>query len=298
MIRPERSRFNQHHPQYHTKRHIEAKNEAYYDPLDDMHGSNQRSAIRRSILAHDYDEKRAAEGICSSVDESHKRLSIWQIYCYLITCCCSSAILKVIGKKDKNAQMAFREKIGLVVIILMIMAFVGFLTFGFTQVVCPRPPLSFRLYSINNGYVIIHGWAYMLAPWNNHPPIPGISKVPTNVIYEPINAGGMDASFLFQSINGHCASVITPKSKGSVVGEGSLPSYFPCQLIDKSYTPPDPSLYVNHTACHLSSSAMTTFKELRTTGIINSEGNYDKAGRIYYDWNDVNSTSHLAVYNG
>ncbi|ORE18571.1 chitin synthase [Rhizopus microsporus] len=178
------------------------------------------------------------------------------------------------------------------------MAFVGFLTFGFTQVVCPRPPLSFRLYSISNGYVIIHGWAYMLASWNNHPPIPGISKVPTNVIYEPINAGGMDASFLFQSINGHCASVITPKSKGSVVGGSSLPSYFPCQLIDKSYTPPDPSLYANHTACHLSSSAMTTFKELRTTGIINSEGNYDKAGRVYYDWNDVNSTSHLAVYNG
>jgi chitin synthase len=204
--------------------------------------------------------------------------------------------LIIIGKKDKSAQMAFREKMGLVTIILGIMAFVGFLTFGFTQVVCPRPPLSFRIESMNNGYVVIHGWAYLLSSWNDHPPIPGITDKPTSVIYEPIQAGGKDASFLFQNINQHCASIITPKAVGAIVGQGDTPAYFPCQLIANNQFP-SPSTYSNKTACHLSPSSREMITTMRNNGVLNSEGHYDKAGRVYYDWNDVNSTSHLAVYN-
>jgi chitin synthase len=37
---------------------------------------------------------------------------------------------------------------------------------------------------------------------------------------------------------------------------------------------------------------------MREIGVRNSEGVYEKAGRIYYGWEDVNRTSHLAVYNG
>jgi chitin synthase len=193
--------------------------------------------------------------------------------------------------------MAFREKMGLVTIILGIMAFVGFLTFGFTQVVCHSPPLSFRVESINNGYVIIHGWAYLLASWNGHPAIPGITDKPTNVIYDPINAGGKDASFLFQNINQNCASIIMPKNLGATVGKGDTPSYFPCQLIDHNSLPPSASTYSNQSACHLNPSTRQTFESMRTNGVLNANGNYDKAGRIYYDWNDVNSTTHLAVFN-
>lgn len=210
-----------------------------------------------------------------------------------------SAFFLSAGKKDKNAQMAYREKMGLVTIIIGIMAFVGFLTFGFTQVVCPRPPLSFRVESINSGYVVIHGWAYLLASWNGHPAVPGITDKPTNVIYEPISAGGKDASFLFQKINQNCASIIMPKALGAVVGRGDSPSYFPCQLIDlNNASPPSASLYsANQSACHLSPTSRNTFESMRTNGILNSNGNYDKAGRVYYDWDDVNSTTHLAVYN-
>lgn len=191
--------------------------------------------------------------------------------------------------------MAFREKMGLVTVILLIMGFVGFLTFGFTQVVCPKPPLSFRVESINEGYVVIHGWAYMLASWNNHPPIPGMTDKATNVIYEPINAGGKDASFLFQNINQHCASVFVPGS-GKTVGQADVPSYFPCQLVDHQHYPSS-ATYSNHSACHLNPSSRTMFDTMRDTGILNADGNYDKAGRVYYDWNDINTTSHLAVFN-
>lgn len=192
--------------------------------------------------------------------------------------------------------MAFREKMGLVTIILGIMAFVGFLTFGFTQVVCPRPPLSFRVETINSGYVVIHGWAYLLASWNEHPPIAGVTDKATNVIYDPIHAGGKDASFLFQNINQHCASIITPKSSGAQVGQGDTPSYFPCHLIERNQFP-SPSLYTNHSACHLNPTTRSIFDAMRDKGVLNENGNYDKAGRVYYDWNDVNATAHLAVYN-
>lgn len=188
--------------------------------------------------------------------------------------------------------MAFREKMGLVTIILGIMAFVGFLTFGFTQVVCPRPPLSFRIESMNSGYVVIHGWAYLLSSWNDHPPISGITDKPTSVIYEPINAGGKDASFLFQKINQHCASIITPKASE----QSDTATYFPCQLIENNQIPSS-SDYSNKTACHLKPQSHEIINKMRDNGVLNSEGHHDKAGRVYYDWNDINSTSHLAVYN-
>jgi chitin synthase len=187
---------------------------------------------------------------------------------------------------------------GLVTIILGIMAFVGFLTYGFTQVVCPRPPLSFRVETLNSGYVVIHGWAYLLASWNGHPSVPGLTDKTTNVIYEPINAGGKDASFLFQNINQRCASIILPKAQGAVVGKGDLLSYFPCQLIDHGVLQSSATLSTNQSACHLNPSSRSTFNAMKANGILNSNGNYDKAGRVYYDWNDVNRTAHLAVYNG
>ncbi|KAI8971234.1 chitin synthase [Pilobolus umbonatus] len=179
------------------------------------------------------------------------------------------------------------------------MGFVGFLTFGFTQVVCPRPPLNFRMEELNNGYVIIHGWAFLLASWSSHPPVNGITDKATSVIDEPFNAGGKDASFLFQNLNNQCNSIILPKSSNSVIGQGTLASYFPCQLIDtKNKIIPDPSTYANQSACHTKPTTINKYLQMKSKGILNSMGNYDKAGRVYFDWNDVNSTTQLTVYNG
>lgn len=199
-----------------------------------------------------------------------------------------------LGKKDKAAQLAFREKIGLCAIVLGIMAFVGFLTFGFTQTVCPRPPLNFRINQINSGYVIIHGWAYLLASWNDHPAIPGVSSDPTNPVYPPVNAGGLDASFLFQ-YSTDCSNVLTSKTSST----GSSNVFFPCQMFDPrdSNSVPDSSTYSNHTACHQSAAARAYFESMRKYGVPNNNGGFDKAGRVYYDWDDVEKAPHLAVYN-
>ncbi|KAI7897590.1 chitin synthase-domain-containing protein [Cokeromyces recurvatus] len=166
------------------------------------------------------------------------------------------------------------------------MALVGFLTFGLTQVLCSRPPLSFH--TIGEGYIIVHGWAYLLASWNQHPPIPNSNETHLNVIYEPILASRKDASFLFQNMQGGCSDVIVPR-------EPQL-AYFPCQLFDHQFIP-SAMTFNDHTSCHNVKKTSKFFEDLREHGILNSEGNYDKGGRVSYYWNDINTTSHLAVYN-
>ncbi|KAI7903969.1 chitin synthase-domain-containing protein [Cokeromyces recurvatus] len=185
--------------------------------------------------------------------------------------------------------MAWREKIGLVSFILFIMGCVGFLTFGFTQAVCPIPPLSVRGGQVSPGYLIISGWAYMLASWD-HPV--GATDEMTNILYPPINAGGMDATFLFQTIKSECASVFIPT-------QGDQPIYFPCQLFNPNSTiPPDPFQFINRTSCHLSATAYNVYNSFQTQGVPRSDGGFDKAARVYYDWEDITSENSLTVYNG
>lgn len=64
--------------------------------------------------------------------------SLWNIYCHMVTFWCPDIVLRCFGKVQKAQQRAWREKMGLISIILLIMAFVGFLTFGFTAAVCPN----------------------------------------------------------------------------------------------------------------------------------------------------------------
>lgn len=168
------------------------------------------------------------------------------------------------------------------------MGCVGFLTFGFTQASCPIPPTSVRGGQVSDGYLIIGGWAYMLAEWS-HPV--GITNETTNILYPPINAGGMDATFLFQTIQSDCSSVFIPK-------QGDQSYYFPCQLFNPNATiAPDQSGFKNTTNCHLSVSARNLYQSFKSYGVPKSSG-LDKAARVYYDWNDISTNDLLAVYNG
>ncbi|KAI8341085.1 chitin synthase [Chlamydoabsidia padenii] len=136
------------------------------------------------------------------------------------------------------------------------MGFVGFLTFGFTQVVCPTPPLSLQGGQVNSGYLIIHGWAYLLAGWNGHPQAPNINAS-SNIMYPPINAGGYDASFLFQTKSSisSCSNIITPKNPAIVPDV-----YFPCRLFNPNQTvAPSPDTFTNTSGCHQSPSARSMY---------------------------------------
>ncbi|KAL0137609.1 glycosyltransferase family 2 protein [Mucor lusitanicus] len=234
-------------------------------------------------FGHDNDDYNSSKKGCLS------GFSPWMTYCRILTCCIPKPLLRCAGIPDGPAQMAWREKIGLVSFILFIMGCVGFLTFGFTQAVCPIPPLSVRGGQVSPGYLIISGWAYMLAEWE-HPA--GPTNESTNILYPPVNAGGMDATFLFQTSQPECASVFTPI-------QGDQQIYFPCQLFNpNATTPPDPSQFMNRTACHLNANARNVYSSFQSQGIPKSAGGFDKAARVYYDWNDVTAENALSVYNG
>ncbi|KAF7724964.1 Chitin synthase, class 3 [Apophysomyces ossiformis] len=277
LVRPERERIDSTHRQYHYRQATINRGSEHVVPSSTGNQPIRRNTLeRRPTRTNKNTTLRRGRSILGREDTDDEE---------------DEEAAKHLGIPDGPAQSAWREKIGLVSFILFIMAFVGFLTFGFTQAVCPTPPLSLHGGQINPGYVVINGWAYMLSNWQGHPPIPGATNGSTNVLYPPINGGGMDASFLFQQSPAACAETYLPK-----MGPQSI--YFPCQLFNPNNTiPPDPSTFTNRTSCH-TPTGLNLYKQFETEGTPNAHGTYDKPARVYYEWNDINTTSHLMVYNG
>lgn len=216
--------------------------------------------------------------------------SLWNVYCAIVTFWCPGVILKCFGKPAKAQQRAWREKMGLISIILLICAFVGFLTFGFTQAVCGQPGLRLKVNRVDSGYMIFHGSAYNFEG-SHHPAARGILKG-NNILYDlPHKYGGQDGSFFFQNVNGACKGLITaaPGSDVPTNNDGDLAWYFPCAAFnqDGSSTPNLTIPYYLGYACHTTSNGRKAFYDLHSSG------------EVYYTWNDIkNSSRNLMVYSG
>ncbi|KAL2146711.1 hypothetical protein VTI28DRAFT_2862 [Corynascus sepedonium] len=228
-------------------------------------------------------------------DEQLRPPSLWNIYCGLVTFWAPGFILKCFGFPSKAQQRAWREKMGLISIILFIMAVVGFLTFGFTQVVCGSPPLRLRVNEVGSGYMIFHGSAYDLAQ-SHHPPAEGIPRrldgSGANILFDlPEKHGGKDGSFLFQNVNGKCKGLINAAPGSDVPNDnGELAWYFPCTTFnqDGSSKPNLTIPYYLGYACHTTAAARDSFY-LQLTG----------AADVYFTWDDIrNSSRNLVVYSG
>lgn len=210
------------------------------------------------------------------------------VYCFLLTCCIPGFVLSgLFGRKTPDAQRAWREKMGLVSIVLLLMGIVGFFTFGFTQVVCGLQPLRIAGGEANNGTLIINGYAYDLASWK-HPAAGSAFNGSTNPIYmDEWMAGGKDASFLFQKVNQKCQGVITPSGQSSIQHDnnGNMAYYFPCNLRNQGYTAVNLTGYESNTNCHVSTKAREEFSK------------YTPSAEIYYTWDRVADESrNLGVY--
>ena len=216
--------------------------------------------------------------------------SLWNVYCAVVTFWCPGVILRCFGKPAKAQQRAWREKMGLISIILLICAFVGFLTFGFTQAVCGQPGLRLRVNQVDSGYMIFHGSAYNLDN-SQHPAARGI-LADQNVLYDlPTHYGGMDGSFMFQNVNGACKGLITraPGSDVPTDADGNLAWYFPCNAFnqDGSTKPNGTIPYYLGYSCHTTVNGRKAFYNL------------DSAGEVFFDWDDIkNSSRNLLVYSG
>lgn len=174
-----------------------------------------------------------------------------------------------VGIRTPEQQRAWREKIGLLSIISILMAGVGFLTFGFTEAVCGTPANRFHTGSVGNGSVIIHGYNYDFS---------NLSSIDTDASIQ-----GNDASFLFQVTNKNCLGLITKGPNSTITGTGNaLDWYFPCNIYDQFGTSPvNGTGYDSSANCH-SVSALDNIKSL---------------GQVYYTWTDVRNASRiLAVF--
>ncbi|RDA87984.1 hypothetical protein CP532_3382 [Ophiocordyceps camponoti-leonardi (nom. inval.)] len=222
--------------------------------------------------------------------------SLWNVYCAVITFWCPDFILRCFGKPTKAQRRAWREKMGLISIILFIMAVVGFLTFGFTAVVCSAPPLRLRTNEVTGGYMIFHGVAYDLAN-SHHPAARGLplrqDGLGANVLFDlPEKHSGQDGSFLFQNVNGKCKGVITlaPGSDVPTNADDELAWYFPCTTFNQDgSTQPNLTIpYYLGYACHTTQNARNAFYR-----------DLSGAADVYFTWDDIkNSSRNLIVYSG
>jgi chitin synthase len=215
-------------------------------------------------------------------------LSPWVAYCRVVTFWCPDVLLRCFGMPSKPQQRAWREKMGLISIIVFICAFVGYLTFGFTLTVCP-PGANQRLRTnkIDRGYMIFNGKAYDLSK-SKHPLARNIQEN-SNVVFD-LPYGGYDGSFLFQNVNGACKGLINRQSSSSMPTDssGNLAWYFPCVPFkqDGSDKPDNISKpeYIGY-QCHTSRTARETFYGLH------------HYGDVYFTWDDVrNKSRNLMVY--
>jgi chitin synthase len=256
-------------------------------------GNSKNGKLRRKPTQKEF-KKMQQEEMRQRERASIRPPSLWNVYCGIVTFWCPDAILRCFGKPAKAQQRAWREKMGLISIILVICAMVGYLTFGFTETVCPAGSNNrLRQNSVDRGFMIFNGKAVDLAE-SRHPLARGIQQ-DANVVFSiptangELGYGGYDGSFLFQNVNGACKGLIT-KVPGSDVPEDSdknLGWYFPCRPFKQDGTskPNDTAPIYSGYACHTSKVGRQTFYGLNTYG------------DVYFTWDDLkNSTRNLMVF--
>ncbi|PWN92740.1 hypothetical protein FA10DRAFT_224898 [Acaromyces ingoldii] len=209
----------------------------------------------------------------------------WMMYCYVLTICCPAPFLSVFGMKTPEQQRAWREKIGLVSIIALCMAFVGFITFGFTQAVCDTKQTRYYAGKIDTGSTVFHGYDYnfnsFFHPTNVGPFGANTPYNHTNPAYsDPWLTGSKDASMLFQKVGDKCTNFLNNTSGG-----GQPTRYFTCTVYQQNG-----NVYrTNNTWCH------------DTTVTANFlQPNYPlRKGQVSWDWKDVQDPArNLAVWKG
>lgn len=331
LIRPERNRIDRDHPNYHYRKHAaqmdtlpsSTGNDPIYEDVEssaklsgersvgatsdsspprergeDPEKAKGRShASRRRRSTGHRASKLAKESKRNKPKETIRPPSIWNGYCAIITFWCPDFILGFCGFRSKAQRRAWREKMGLISLILYLMAFVGFLTFGFTEVVCSTPGVRLHINDVSDGFMIFHGVAYDLTK-SAHPPADGIPLRPDgrypNILYDIPNEsyGGRDGSFMFQNVNGKCKGLITAADNSDVPtnSDGDLAWYFPCTTFaqDGSSKPNFTWPYYTGYACHTTQTARDTFYlQLKGTG------------DVFFTWEDLkNNSRNLVVYSG
>ncbi|EKM84253.1 hypothetical protein AGABI1DRAFT_52110 [Agaricus bisporus var. burnettii JB137-S8] len=321
LVRPDREKIEPGHRQWHYRSHVAQLEQEGSTRVGFMPSSTgnypQQGGLRRgqSLLGREEDvhesglalfkrgtlrRKKAPAMPSNSPPASPKKRGCWQgpgpsgpwmLYCYFITIWIPPFLMRSCGLRSPEQQRAWREKMGLLSIILILMAGVGFLTFGFTTAVCGKPPDRFHggavdAAHISNNSVVFHGYSYNFTDFK-HPPIGAFDGQTNPLNNRDWNLSGNDASFFFQNTNQHCLNIITKSPGSSITGKSNLLDwYFPCNVYSQ-YGSSGANLtgYESGTNCHTSPKARSLFSQIQPSG------------QVYYTWDDVkNPSRNLAVY--
>ena len=189
LVRPERSRIAQdpNSPYYYTANRAAAMHAA----TRGQRGGLTSVPTTRRPPGEASGKKKAAK------DDGEKRSwpSAWIMFSRCVTCYIPAWSLSRAGMHTPGQQQAWREKVALVTIIVIMCLAVGFLTFGFQQVLCGVQGNRIKGGPfIDRDYVVIHGKMYKIDKYR-HPLVPGIDN--SDLRAEPTNGGGKDLSFRF-----------------------------------------------------------------------------------------------------
>ncbi|KAG5720015.1 Chitin synthase 5 [Termitomyces sp. T112] len=322
LVRPDREKIEPGHRQWHYRTHVTRMEDGGQGlgVMPSTTGNYPRENLRRgrSLLGREEDQHESGLALFKHATLRRKRASgltpipsntpdvprkrgcwrgpgpggPWMTYCLVITSLVPPALMRACGIRSPEQQRAWREKMGLISLILILMAGVGFLTFGFTESVCGTPPNRFHGGAIGDDFIgnsslVINGYDYDFSKFK-HPAAGSTFNGSTNPVLDGSwNAAGNDASFLFQKVNQKCLGLITRSSSSSISGSGSvLDWYFPCNIYSQlGNQGANITGYETSFSCHITSTARNDLGEMKPMG------------QVYYTWDDVHSSQrNLAVY--
>ncbi|TPX39855.1 chitin synthase [Synchytrium endobioticum] len=193
-------------------------------------------------------------------------VSTWVRASWILTCCIPAVLLKFWRKGDPYVAQAFREKLALCFIILLLMAGVGFLTFGFQNTVCNFAGLHVRLDNLKDlSATSIRGVLYSLDAFS-HPPVNALNLADA--------AKGHDMTLLWppNSQTSKCAALLGPDYK-----------HFPCVI--PGVWPPT-NMPFQYNSCHTSPAHYRALAALPIQG------------SVYVHWETVAASQTMLVFNG
>eukprot|EP00834_Sanchytrium_tribonematis_P004547 NODE_230_length_12188_cov_0.969890.p1 type:complete len:933 gc:universal NODE_230_length_12188_cov_0.969890:10229-7431(-) len=200
---------------------------------------------------------------------------IWSNFALCVTCCIPLCCLRKCGLPTKGQQIAWREKISLVFVIILLALLVGFLTFGFQQTVCGVAPLRVSFDTLNGAEVVIRGKGYDFSQYN-HPG--GSSKLPRGGIdmreLSGLSSSQRDLTFMFQD----------PSSCSVLFGTDAVTTpIFPCTIGGADVNKATKISDVKE-ACH-------------DSGAFGEVLSWRKTVNVFMPWDQVQDSSNYFIYN-
>ncbi|KAF9289779.1 glycosyltransferase family 2 protein [Linnemannia elongata] len=316
LIRPDRERIDKNHPQYYYRNATQnldgsgIKVQASTTGIDPTGATPIRTGgVRRgkSVLGREI-EKPGQRPKVKASDAKRKPIvdiknplkkrtkecpSPWIVYFNAITCCFPAALLKSCGMHTLEIQRAWREKIALVSLIVLMVAAVAFLTFGLQAALCQDDRTGKYQFGTRAENLIVNGMGYYFNTdgagggqvWTH----PAVNKLISNDNIDIMNdptygAKGMDASFLFQTqVGGACDGLITRKD-AAAAGDETANYYFPCVMRkDDGSTAVNGTVDKTGAGCHTLPADRTKWNGLMAGS--NSP--------VYYTWDQIKDGNRM-----